>query len=385
MESLNSYMAAEAFPGELRRRLREYFNHHKVVRIAQARRELLDNMSPMLQGEVAWHVHHGWLMRVVFLHGAQQQFLVEVATHLRAIVFAPADMIPNGCLYIIHEGHVSLQKTKLQKGAWWGEDMVLHSVHLRSRFVARSITFSTCFFIDRDTLMNLAARYPATLKQIRRFAGMIALRRELILRARVQNIFMAKKRMEGCLLQPSEVLLGFGDQTTPDGLEFQKLLSNATQAVSQYVVEPLLGGDAEKVRQGNYLTQVTKDMAAQSEDVRSIQENMNSLAVAQESMQERMASMMMSMQEQIASVAAAVDSLSAGAATGQMKPAAARLQPAAAQLDVITTTPSMPLPAMPPTRVVSGHLWPIPQATTTAADRHRDRSPPLGQDPMRDA
>ena len=68
----------------------------KVVRIAEARRQLLENMSPMLQGEVAWHVHHGWLLRVGFLFGVQRQFLVELATHLRAIVFAPSDVIPTG-------------------------------------------------------------------------------------------------------------------------------------------------------------------------------------------------------------------------------------------------------------------------------------------------
>ena len=53
--------------------------------------------------------------------------------------------------------------------------MVLQSSHLRLRHAVRALAYTTCFFVDRETLMTLAERYPATMKLIRRFAAEIHL------------------------------------------------------------------------------------------------------------------------------------------------------------------------------------------------------------------
>lgn len=179
LDALNAYMSQELMPREMRRRLREYFHNSKHQRAADTNRTLLELMSPTLQGEVAWHVNHRWLQRVPFLHNMPRPFLVEVAVNLHSIVFAPGDAAPHGLLYIVHDGLALHRGNLLTKGKVWGEDMILRSVHLRHRHLARALNYLTCLYMNRLELMSIASHYPNTFKKLRRCAIFLALRREV--------------------------------------------------------------------------------------------------------------------------------------------------------------------------------------------------------------
>ena len=171
-------------------------------------------------------MHSGWLSGVSFLKGAQRQFLVEVAVNLQALVFAPGDLAPTGFLYIIYDGLV-LVRGKIQgKGHVWGEDMVLQSVWLRSRHAARSMNFCAVFHLDRAVLLTMAERYPKTQKLIRRYAILVALRRQVILEARVLQASMEKEA---------------SGQATGGAGAFSTMLHNATSVPAEQTVTPMLG------------------------------------------------------------------------------------------------------------------------------------------------
>ena len=59
-------------------RLREYFHKTRHLTIEAANTQLLHKMSPALQGEVLWLTNAVWLQRVVFLRGAQPEFIAKV-------------------------------------------------------------------------------------------------------------------------------------------------------------------------------------------------------------------------------------------------------------------------------------------------------------------
>ena len=50
-------------------------------------------MSPSLQGEVAIRCNERWLKRVWYLVHTEEEFLVQVALHLSAMVFAPGELV----------------------------------------------------------------------------------------------------------------------------------------------------------------------------------------------------------------------------------------------------------------------------------------------------
>jgi len=185
MDNLNRFMALQGLPQDMRQALREYFHQTKHLQLARANRILIENMSPMLQGQVVWKVNEKWLRHVWFLAQAEDSFMVQLSLHLTAAVFAPAELCPAGYMYIIHRGIALYGGKVLTSGKVWGEDMILSSVHLRSKYAARCMTYVEVYMIGRDDLIELATKHPATLKLIRRSAFRLGFRREMIRRAQI--------------------------------------------------------------------------------------------------------------------------------------------------------------------------------------------------------
>ena len=132
---------------------------------------------------MVWKINERWLRHVWFLADAEDSFMVQMSLRLRAAVFAPAELCPQGYMYIIHRGIALYGGKVLTSGKVWGEDMILSSVHLRSKYAARCMTYVEVYAISRDELINLATKHPATLKLIRRSAFRLGFRREMIRRA----------------------------------------------------------------------------------------------------------------------------------------------------------------------------------------------------------
>jgi len=183
MDNLNRFMSLQGLPQQMRQQLREYFHQTRHLQIARANKALIENMSPMLQGLVVWKVNEKWLRHVWFLRSAEDSFMVQLSLHLTAAVFAPAELCPHGYMYIVHRGIALYGGKVLTSGKVWGEDMILQSAHLRSKYAARCMTYVEVYMISRDDLITLAMRYPATLKLIRRSAFRLGFRREMIRRA----------------------------------------------------------------------------------------------------------------------------------------------------------------------------------------------------------
>ena len=97
-----------------------------------------------------------------------------------------ADTPRLGFMYIVHRGIALYQAKIITKGKVWGQDMILSTSHLRSTAQARAMNYLEVLFISRRELLELAARYPSTAAKIRRAAILLALRREIILLAKVR-------------------------------------------------------------------------------------------------------------------------------------------------------------------------------------------------------
>lgn len=184
MDNLNKFMATNGLEDSMRISLREYFHQTRHLQVARANRGLLEGMSPMLQGQVVWKINERWLRHVWFLRKAEDKFMVQLSLDLNAAVFAPAELCPTGYMYISHRGIALYGGKVLTSGKVWGEDMILSSPQLRSKFAARCMTYVEVYMISRDKLLDLAKHFPPTLKIIRRSAFRLGFRREMIRRAK---------------------------------------------------------------------------------------------------------------------------------------------------------------------------------------------------------
>ena len=194
MDDLNRFMRINNLAREMRTRLREYFHQTKHLRLTMAHRQLITQMSPMLQAEVAWRINERWLRRVWFLRHAEQAFIIQVALLLSPMVFAPGELAASGWLYIVHRGIALYGGKILTAGKVWGEDMILAESTLRRKWCARAMNYLEAYLLSREDLIATAESFPETYKSIRRAALLLALRRHLISAARVE---LARAALEG--------------------------------------------------------------------------------------------------------------------------------------------------------------------------------------------
>ena len=220
MDDLNTFVRVQGFPQELSVRLREYFNQTKHLQMASSHRALLRMMSPSLQGEVALRCNERWLRRVWFLDGAEPEFMVQVALNLSAMVFAPGELAASNYLYIVHRGMALYGGRVLTAGRVWGEDMILQSTHLQTRYCARAMNYLEVYMIGREELLELATHFPESWLSIRRHATRLALRREFVLQA--------KQRVEA-----------MAHGVDPSNLSIEKMLSGASSAGSTPSAAPI--------------------------------------------------------------------------------------------------------------------------------------------------
>jgi potassium voltage-gated channel Eag-related subfamily H protein 7 len=194
MDALNRFMSSQQIPPEMQRRLREYFHQSKHLQDTINRRNLLEKMSPQLAGEVALTCNEKWLNKVWFLRGAGQEFVVQIALQLQAMVFTIGEVVSNGFLYIIHRGIALYGGRVLTAGSVWGEDMLLESQWLVGKHCARAMTYLEVYTIGREQIMEAAAHFPGTIQHLRRCAVRLALRREFI---RVASLIKDKNKYAG--------------------------------------------------------------------------------------------------------------------------------------------------------------------------------------------
>ena len=75
-----------------------------------------------------------------FLFGAEQEFIVLLATSLQPAVFAPGELATPGYLYIIHKGVALYGGRVMAAGSILGHDMILRRQEL-CQFAARAMSY----------------------------------------------------------------------------------------------------------------------------------------------------------------------------------------------------------------------------------------------------
>lgn len=76
----------------------------------------------------------------------------------------------------------------------WGEDVILSSDRYRSKSVARAMTYLEVYALGHDALMAIVQEYPIAHYRVRRAAALMALRRDVILRAATKRMALPNRQ-----------------------------------------------------------------------------------------------------------------------------------------------------------------------------------------------
>lgn len=198
LDELNHFMASEDLSPQLRWRIREYFFQSFAMKRNNEQRNMLLEMSPMLQSEVIMECNAGWLRRVWFLADANQSLVVDLALVLTPLLFPPGEVVHPGHLFIVRRGVALLGGRLLTRGRVWGEDLLLQSKNLRLNDAARAMSYLEVWACSERDLNIVIAAYPEDYRRIRRRTLWLALRREIVAQAReiVRQAEMNAKQVE---------------------------------------------------------------------------------------------------------------------------------------------------------------------------------------------
>mmetsp|Transcript_142885 Transcript_142885/g.456432 ORF Transcript_142885/g.456432 Transcript_142885/m.456432 type:complete len:659 (-) Transcript_142885:69-2045(-) len=154
MDDLNWLMEDRKVSSEKRLELRRYFHESRDLRRLSDQKVIIDQMSPMLQGQVTSSLLNTWQNKVSYIRDMDKDVLVRVIRQLRPMLFAPKEAIlSERTLFIVRRGICLRGGKVLASGDVWGVDMVLSNDHLRDMSTARCLCYMETLCLRYADLM----------------------------------------------------------------------------------------------------------------------------------------------------------------------------------------------------------------------------------------
>jgi len=162
MDTLNMYLDHINLPDTHRPMFREYLANSYDRLQDRLYSDMIDFISPDLQGALAFHCHSRWICKVPFFlcddDTENGRFVVAVARALKNASYisneelcAKGDVATN--MFILRRGIVAFGGKVRTQGRFFGEDMILR--HGRRLHTMRALTFVDAMTLLREDLFNL--------------------------------------------------------------------------------------------------------------------------------------------------------------------------------------------------------------------------------------
>ena len=186
MDQLTRFMRERALPKEMRFTLRDFFESARLTNQIQEDGQLLDKMSPLLQGSVALAANQEWVSQIWFFRGLETvregvDFVAALAKSLYIRNFVLEERIPLGQMCILHRGLVVKNWRFLTIKKVWGEDMILENKNLMDHSQAVALCYVEVFTLRRFALLALCEDYPIAQAAVSKACRRITMQRALIL------------------------------------------------------------------------------------------------------------------------------------------------------------------------------------------------------------
>ena len=176
MERLSSFMSYRNLPPALRQRIRHYYAYLWEKRLGYDEADIVDSLPPNLKTEVSLFLKRDIIEKVPVFRGASDEFIKEIALHMRPLVFTPGDFvfkageqgremyfISRGRLEVLSKDGGSLYAT-MTDGDFFGE-IALFTSQPRTASV-RAVDYCDLYSLDKEMFDRVLSKYPEVATQI---------------------------------------------------------------------------------------------------------------------------------------------------------------------------------------------------------------------------
>ncbi len=176
MEKLTAFMNYRNIPPEMQQRMRDYYSYLWNKRLSYDESEVIAGLPPNLGTEISLFLKRDFIQKVPIFQGASEEFIREVALHMKPLVFLPGDYIyktgeQGRDMYFISRGTLeALSKdgktiyTTLTAGDFFGEIALV--LNQRRTASVRALSYCDLYRLDKEMFERVLAHYPEIGSQI---------------------------------------------------------------------------------------------------------------------------------------------------------------------------------------------------------------------------
>lgn len=176
MERVNAFMRYRRLPVPLQTRIREYYAYLWKKRLGYDESAIVADLSPTLRTDVTLYLKKDIIERVPLFNGAPEEFVKEIAMHMRPVVYLPGDVVfragDHGTdMFFISQGTVEVLSqdghtvhNTLGEGEFFGE-IALFLNQPRSATV-RATDHCDLYRLEKDVFARIVDRFPEIARKI---------------------------------------------------------------------------------------------------------------------------------------------------------------------------------------------------------------------------
>jgi len=176
MDLVNNFLEDHNMDHQTRLKMRAYFRKFRQLKWTKHEKLIVQKLCPALRDLVSLKISF-WVTSVRWHNQASKGFLTIMTQSMTCALFSPGEVLPSiNHLCVVVRGVASKTKVLLRGGVY-GEDLLLHSIFLKDKTPALSITHTELMFINQPHFLEILSHFPKDAKYLRRFVLKIALRR----------------------------------------------------------------------------------------------------------------------------------------------------------------------------------------------------------------
>lgn len=179
LEQLKIFVNYRNIPMRLQKKISDYYNYIWKKRLGFDESVFLSSLPQGLQNEVSVHFKREILQKIPLFKGVSDNFLKEVALHMRPIVCVPDENVfkENDIgheMYFIIRGKLEVIMNEkvlsvLTDGDFFGET-ALFTEQKRRTATVKSVFYSDLYRLDRELFEEVLKRYPKIAEHIKKIA-----------------------------------------------------------------------------------------------------------------------------------------------------------------------------------------------------------------------
>ena len=180
VETVDTFLKYRNIPGELQKRIRDYYDYLWESRRGYEESQLLEDLPTSLKTQVAFFLNQDIIEKVPIFKNASREFIRDIILNLQPVIYTPGDQVITAGeigyeMYFISRGEVdvtnddgSITYATLTSGQFFGEIALLLSMPRTATVNAR--VYCDLYVLDKDTFDSILQRYPSFAKKIAQLA-----------------------------------------------------------------------------------------------------------------------------------------------------------------------------------------------------------------------